>query len=263
MILDEILAYRKIQLENEKERISPDELENLLMQTSRTPKDFAKALKKDHLTVIAEVKKASPSKGVIQPDFHPVRQATSYQRAGAEAISCLTEEHYFMGNSDIFKRVRKAVQLPMLRKDFLFDPYQILEARVMGADAVLLIAAMLEKDTLKELYDLAKSLSMEVLVEVHNLPELEKAMVCNPKVIGINNRDLNTFQVDLNTTARLAEQLPKDAVKVSESGMATAEDFAMVRQMGADAVLVGETLMRSQNIAETLKGLRTPAGGRP
>lgn len=263
MILDEILAYRKIQLENEKERISPDELENLLMQTSRTPKDFAKALKKDHLTVIAEVKKASPSKGVIQPDFHPVRQATSYQRAGAEAISCLTEEHYFMGGSDIFKRVRKAVQLPMLRKDFLFDPYQILEARVMGAGCGAAVAAMLEKDTLKELYDLAKSLSMEVLVEVHNLPELEKVMVCNPKVIGINNRDLNTFQVDLNTTARLAEQLPKDAVKVSESGMATAEDFAMVRQMGADAVLVGETLMRSQNIAETLKGLRTPAGGRP
>ena len=186
MILDEILAYRKIQLENEKERISSDELENLLMQVSRTPKDFAKALKKDRLTVIAEVKKASPSKGVIQPDFHPVRQATSYQRAGAEAISCLTEEHYFMGGSDVFKRVRKAVQLPMLRKDFLFDPYQIVEARVMGADAVLLIAAMLEKEKLKELYDLAKSLSMEVLVEVHNLPELEKAMVCNPKVIGIN-----------------------------------------------------------------------------
>ena len=256
MILDEILAYRKIQLENEKERISPDELENLLIQVSRTPKDFAKALKKDRLTVIAEVKKASPSKGVIQPDFHPVRQATSYQRAGAEAISCLTEEHYFMGGSDVFKRVRKAVQLPMLRKDFLFDPYQIVEARVMGADAVLLIAAMLEKEKLKELYDLAKSLSMEVLVEVHNLPELEKAMVCNPKVIGINNRDLNTFQVDLNTTAKLAAQLPKDAVKVSESGMATAEDFAMVRQMGADAVLVGETLMRSQNIGQTFKELR-------
>ena len=252
MILDEILAYRKIQLENEKERISSDELENLLMQVSRTPKDFAKALKKDHLTVIAEVKKASPSKGVIQPDFHPVRQATSYQRAGAEAISCLTEEHYFMGGSDVFKRVRKAVQLPMLRKDFLFDPYQIVEARVMGADAVLLIAAMLEKEKLKELYDLAKSLSMEVLVEVHNLPELEKAMVCNPKVIGINNRNLNTFQVDLNTTAKLAAQLPKDAVKVSESGMATAEDFAMVRQMGADAVLVGETLMRAASPGEKL-----------
>ena len=256
MILDEILAYRKIQLENEKERISSDELENLLMQVSRTPKDFAKALKKDRLTVIAEVKKASPSKGVIQPDFHPVRQATSYQRAGAEAISCLTEEHYFMGGSDVFKRVRKAVQLPMLRKDFLFDPYQIVEARVMGADAVLLIAAMLEKEKLKELYDFAKSLSMEVLAEVHILPELEKAMVCNPKVIGINNRDLNTFQVDLNTTAKLAAQLPKDAVKVSESGMATAEDFAMVRQMGADAVLVGETLMRSQNIGQTFKELR-------
>lgn len=261
MILDEILAYRKIQLETEKERISPEELENLLMQTSRTPKDFRKALKRDRLTVIAEVKKASPSQGVIQPDFHPVRQAAAYQRAGAEAISCLTEEHFFLGSGEIFKWVRKGVQLPLLRKDFLFDPYQIVESRVMGADAVLLIAAMLEKEQLKQLYRLAKSLSMEVLLEVHNLPELEKAMACDPTIIGINNRDLNTFQVDLNTTARLAEQLPKEAVKVSESGMSTPQDLAMVRQMGADAVLIGQTLMESGDISQTLRRLRQGEGG--
>lgn len=257
MILDDILEKRKEQLLREIENIPREEMKELALQSKHENHGFCQALKKEGLSVIAEIKKASPSKGLIAEDFHPVETAKSYEKEGAAAISCLTEEYYFKGGSKYFADVRRAVSLPMLRKDFIFDDYQIYEAKVLGADAVLLIVSILEEEQLREFHQLAKSLSMDCLVEVHNEQELEKAIACECEIIGINNRDLRTFEVDLQTTQRIAKKLPYKAILVSESGMKTKEDMENVKNQGADAVLIGETLMRSQNLEETFRELRS------
>lgn len=258
MILDEIMAARKEQLAREQKRVSFAEMQQRAAQAlaRRTPVSLAKALRKSTLSCICEVKKASPSKGLICPDFHPVEIAKAYEAAGANAISCLTEEHYFQGSSEYLAAIRQEVQIPILRKDFIFDPYQIYEAAAIGADALLLIAAVLELEKLAALYQLAYSLGLEVLVEVHSREELEGIRGIQPRILGVNNRNLKTFEVSLDTVAKLKPYAPQDAVFVSESGIRNNADMKQVRALGADAVLVGETLMRSGDVAQTLHQLR-------
>ena len=255
--LDDIVEKRKEQLQREKDNIEPQDMKEMALNSKNKNHGFKEALKKSGLSVISEVKKASPSKGVIAEDFRPVEIAIAYEDAGAAAISCLTEEHYFKGGSKYFADIRAKVDIPMLRKDFIFDEYQIYEAKVLGADAILLIAAILSEEKIKEFYDLAKSLEIDCLVEVHNEKELKKVVACGCDIIGINNRNLKTFDVDLNTTSKLAPLIPYEAVLVSESGMKDENDMKNVKEQGADAVLIGETFMRSDNIKETMKQLRS------
>lgn len=257
MILDEIIAKRRIQLEKEIAAHSFYEVKAAAEKCGRNPISFKDALKGGgRLSVISEVKKASPSKGLIQPDFDPVKIAVTYEKSGADAISCLTEEFYFQGSSEYFKAIRAEVSLPMIRKDFIFDPYQIYEAKIMGADAVLLIAAVLDDAKLKEYKLIADSLGLDVLAETHSKEELDRVLAADFDIIGINNRNLKTFDVTLDTTAKLAGFIPDGKVIVSESGIKDNSDMKAVRSYGADAVLIGETLMRSGDIAATLERLR-------
>lgn len=264
MILDEIAAKTRERIEKRKQKIAPETIKAQAEKIAEKEKQqgkftfpFEQALKKNGISFICEVKKASPSKGVIAEDFRPVETAIAYEDAGAAAISCLTEEHYFKGGSKYFADIRAKVDIPMLRKDFIFDEYQIYEAKVLGADAVLLIAAILSEEKIKEFYDLAQSLDLDCLVEVHNEEELKKVVACGCDIIGINNRNLKTFDVDLNTTSKLAPLIPYEAVLVSESGMKDENDMKNVKEQGADAVLIGETFMRSDNIKETMEQLRS------
>lgn len=200
------------------------------------------------LALIAEVKKASPSAGTISENFDPVAVARKYEESGADAISVLTDEKFFQGHLSFLANIRKEVSLPLLRKDFIIHEAQIYEAVVAGADAILLIVAALEQKTLQHLLDTAHTYQLEVLVEVHNLEELERALEAGSRIVGINNRNLKTFEVDLRTTEKLSEEVDKEVILVSESGIVTAEDARQVRDAGADAILVGESLMRSDDV---------------
>ncbi|MEM6822551.1 MAG: indole-3-glycerol phosphate synthase TrpC [Verrucomicrobiota bacterium] len=206
-------------------------------------------------TLIAEVKKASPSAGVIDSGFDPLAQALIYQEAGADALSVLTDEKYFQGSLDYLKAIREKTMLPLLRKDFIVSPVQIYESVVAGADAILLIVAAMDRDQLNALYECARGFPLDILVEVHDLREMDVALDLGADMIGINNRNLKTFKVDLQTTAELAEEIPSDCLGISESGIKTAEDVAFCREEGIDCFLVGETLMRSDNVAETIEAL--------
>jgi len=254
MILDDIINERKHQLEREKALFSingADSLKNIRKAACliNTPaRDFKAALKKDGgVSVIAELKKASPSKGIIREDFVPVKIAAEYEKNGAAAISVLTEERYFMGHNDYLSSISEIVQLPVLRKDFIIEPFQIYHARILGASAVLLIAAALDLYTMTEFVKIAASLSLHVLAEAHNEEEAEKAMASGAGIIGINNRDLKTFKVDLAVTGRLIGMIGSEYVKVSESGIKTASDMKRLKAAGADAALIGETLMTDAN----------------
>jgi indole-3-glycerol phosphate synthase len=207
------------------------------------------------VAIIAEVKKASPSAGIIAADFNPLSQAREYARGGAHALSVLTDEKYFQGHLSYLKQIREQVELPLLRKDFIIHELQVYESVVAGADAILLIVASLDDPTLLALYDLAKACQLDVLVEVHDMPEMERALELGADMIGINNRNLKTFQVDLATTETLAEEIPNDTVAISESGIKTGEDVRRVRACGINAVLVGETLMRAKNVPEKIAEL--------
>jgi indole-3-glycerol phosphate synthase len=213
----------------------------------------------DSLAVIAEVKKASPSAGVISSSFDPVAVARGYEAAGADAISVLTDEVYFQGHLSHLSQVRREVSLPVLRKDFILDEIQIHEAAVAGADAVLLIVAALEQSRLVDLLDVATAFQLDALVEVHDLAELERALDCEARIIGINNRNLHTFTVDLRTTERLSQELPPDVVLISESGIRSGADAAKVRSWGADAILVGESLMRCEDVGGLLASFKASA----
>ena len=210
---------------------------------------FAEALKpgEGKLALIAEVKKASPSAGVIVESFDPLAAAKNYARAGVEAISVLTDKKFFQGDLSYLDLIREEVPQPLLRKDFTLDPLQIMEAAVAGADAILLIVAALEQDQLNSLLETAALYQLEALVEVHTLAELERALETPARIIGINNRNLATFEIDLSVTEKLSEEVPNELVLVSESGIRTAEDLARIRACGVDAVLIGEALMRGQN----------------
>lgn len=255
MILDDIAAKRKEQLSREMNAV-PFETVKRAVEQAPPPLDFKKALQKNRLSVIAEVKKASPSKGLICPDFHPAQIARIYETAGADAISVLTEEAYFQGSSAVLREVRAAVGIPILRKDFILSPYQIYEARAIGADAILLIAALLSTEELKEFKETADAFGLACLMEAHNEEELEKVLSAGAELVGINNRDLRTFRVNLDATARLARLVPPQCILVSESGVKSRSDFLAAENAGAKAVLIGETLMRSKDPTATLRELR-------
>jgi indole-3-glycerol phosphate synthase len=251
--LDEINATKL----DEIRRLEPhaDELRKAaLLRNDFRP--FRTALQRGNdVAIIAEVKKASPSAGIIAADFNPLSQAREYVRGGAHALSVLTDEKYFGGHLSYLKQIREQVELPLLRKDFILHELQIYESVVAGADCILLIVASLEESSLLYLYHQAKSCQLDVLVEVHNLAEMDRALDIGADMIGINNRNLKTFQVDLATTETLAEEIPNDTVAISESGIKTAEDVRRVRACGINAVLVGETLMRAKNVPEKLAEL--------
>ena len=256
MVLDRILAHSLLELEARKRSQPLAELcEAALGQPP--PLDFSSALRGDRVQLIAEVKRASPSKGVIRPDFNPVEIARTYADNGAAAISVLTETEYFQGSLDYLRDIRNALgsSLPLLRKDFICDPYQVYESRAYGADSVLLIVAILDPDRLKELLQLTHQLNMSCLVEVHNETELETALNSGAGIIGLNNRDLRTLAVDMAVTQRLRPLIPPDRVVVSESGIRSRSDIEKLRSWGVDAVLVGESLMSAPDIAARMKEL--------
>ncbi len=205
--------------------------------------------------VIAEIKKASPSKGVLREDFDPVAIARSYAQAGASCLSVLTDRDFFQGSEAYLQAAREACTLPVLRKDFTVDPYQVYEARILGADCILLIVAALGDATLRELYGLARELGMDVLVEVHDAEELDRALALGAELIGINNRDLRSFETRLETTLELLERIPEDRLVVTESGIHSSEDVRTMRDRGVNAFLVGEAFMRSPDPGEALRRL--------
>ena len=217
---------------------------------------FLSALKKPGISFICEIKKASPSKGLISPDFPYLKIAADYERAGADCISCLTEPEYFLGSDQIFREVRAQVSLPMLRKDFTVSAYQLDQARMMGANAALLIVSLLDEKTLEAYLERCEELGIAALVETHDGEEISRAVSAGAKIIGVNNRNLKDFSVDFENAARLRDRIPADCIYVAESGVKTPEDVRRLRQIGADAALIGETLMRSADPAETLDQLR-------
>jgi indole-3-glycerol phosphate synthase len=256
MILDEIVANKKQELEVSQRSLSLAELRRIAL-AAPPPVDFASALRGDGIKLIAEVKKASPSRGVICTDFEPVEIARIYASSGASAISVLTESKYFQGSLEHLKNIKTALgqTLPLLRKDFIFDPYQVCESRAYGADSLLLIVAILSPRQLVKLVSLTHQLGMECLVEIHNEAEVEIALKSQARVIGINNRDLSTFAVDINVTRRLRPLIPADRIVVSESGIKDRSDMEKLRRWGVDAVLIGEALMSAPDIATKMKEL--------
>jgi len=260
-ILDEILEHKRGEVESARATLPGDELARRAEAVAEPPRGFRAALAAGpRPRIVAELKRRSPSKGEIRPDFEPVDCARAYLEGGAAALSVLTDQHYFGGHLDYLEKVRRAVPLPLLRKDFVVDAYQLDEARVRGADAVLLIVAAFPgsagSDALAALRRRAVGLGLDVLVEVHDEAELEVAAGLGADLIGVNNRDLRTFEVDLGTTERLAARAPEGSVLVAESGIFTPQHIARLEAAGAHAFLVGESLMREPDIAEALGRLR-------
>ncbi|MBI5049239.1 MAG: indole-3-glycerol phosphate synthase TrpC [Deltaproteobacteria bacterium] len=259
MIIDEIVANKKAELDRLKTDFPVKGLiQGLKMRIKQLPptRDFAKAIKGKGIKIIAEVKKASPSKGVIKKDFKPVEIARTYEANGAAAISVLTEEKHFHGHIDYLREIKDAVSLPILRKDFIFDEYQIYESRAAGADAILLIASILEGKEINEFIDISRSLGMDCLVEVHDENELDKVLSTKAKIIGINNRDLKTFKTDVKNTLHLIPKIPNERIVVSESGINSYNDIDLLKRKGVHVFLVGEAIMREKDMGKKLKELR-------
>lgn len=259
-VLQKIVAAKKNRLSSAKYRNPLSEIKSLI-RGSEPPKDLAKALKNDNASIklIAEIKKASPSKGLIRADFSHIAIASIYDEKKVDAISVLTEEDFFQGRLEFLEDVKKIVSCPVLRKDFIFDEYQIFEARAKNADAILLIAAILELKQAEEYLHLASELGLSVLFEVHDFAELETALRVDAPIIGINNRNLKTLAIDINTTFELKKEIPGNRTVVSESGINTRDDVLRLEEAGIDAMLVGTSLMESQDIAgkiDALKGIR-------
>ncbi len=255
MFLDKIVAEKLDELEQRQKTIPLSELEAAIKEKP-SPLDLAAALKGDSLRLIAEVKRASPSKGVLSPELDPVRLARTYVQCGAAAISVLTEGRYFGGSGEDLEAIRHQFpDTPLLRKDFILKSYQLFESRAWGADAVLLIAAILNDTELEELLSLSHDLGMQCLVEVHNQEELKRALACDAKIIGINNRDLDTMAVDINVTRRLRPLIPPDRLVVSESGIKGRDDVQKLKGWGVDAVLIGEALVTADDVAAKIKEL--------
>ena len=256
-ILDTLADHARARTERNKGRVSFDEMKMLaLSMNADTGYPFEKALGAPGISFICEVKKASPSKGVIAAEFPYLSVAREYEAAGAAAISCLTEPDFFLGSDEYLREIAAAVKIPVLRKDFTVDPYMIYEAKVMGASAVLLICAILSDEELLEYGKIARALGLSALVEAHDEREVERALRVEKGIIGVNNRDLKTFTVDCGNSVRLRKLVPGDRLFVSESGIRTAEDIEVLRRNGTDAVLIGETLMRSPDKAAALRELR-------
>jgi indole-3-glycerol phosphate synthase len=255
VILEEILHSKWQELAQNQEETPLTKMEKLILDKI-PPIDLAQALQGEGISLIAEAKKASPSRGLLSPHFNPIELAVAYADNGASAISVLTEVNHFQGNLECLPEIKKALgpkRIPLLRKDFLFHPYQIYQSRAFDADAILLIVAILTDTELGDLLSLSHQLGMHCLVEVHDRAELEIAIQSGAKIIGINNRDLHTFTVDINTTERLCQLVPPDRIIVSESGIRDRSDIDKLREWGVDAVLVGEALVTATDVATKMK----------
>lgn len=248
MILDEIINYKKIEIEIRKKQKPISFLEKEIAK-KQAVREFLR--KSQEIRLIAELKKASPSKGIIREDFSPVKLAKICEEAGARALSILTEEKYFLGKLDYIPEVKKTVAVPILRKDFVIDEYQVLESRANDADCILLIVNILKPKILGKLLDLCHSLGMSAIVEVHSAAELD----VDSKIIGINNRDLRTFRVDIRNTERIISKIPKDKIIISESGISTRRDMEYLQGLGVDAALVGEAIMASPDAGAKVREL--------
>ncbi len=257
-ILKKIVARKVEEIAERSSKVSIDALKAQLDGAS-PPRGFVAAIKAKitagQAGVIAEIKKASPSKGVMRENFIPEQIAKSYEKGGAACLSVLTDVDFFQGGDEYLKQARAACSLPVIRKDFIIDPYQVVEARVMGADCILLIAACLEDEQMKSLAELANSLGMDVLIEVHDEEELQRSLPLNQALVGINNRNLRTFEVSLDTTLRMLEQIPADRIVVTESGIHSPEDVKLMREHSVNAFLVGEAFMRAEEPGERLAEL--------
>ncbi len=257
MILDKILATKRTEIVTDQQQVPLGELKRQVVDVEPV-RGFAAKLRQarvDGTAIIAEVKKGSPSKGIIRADFDPVAIASSYERGGASCLSVLTDEQYFYGSLDYLQQIRDVVNLPLLRKDFIIDPYQVYQARVAGADAILLIVSALEDQQILELAQLATELQLDTLLEVHDGAELERALVLPVDLIGINNRNLQTFETDLGVTEQLAGKIPANQVAIAESGIHSLADIVRLRQSGAGAFLIGESMMREGDVEGKLREL--------
>lgn len=260
MILEKIAAHTKKRIDDLKSVLSFEDIENIKKQALtlaiNKPFAFEKALKTKDIALICEVKRASPSKGIISEKFDYLTIAKDYENAGANAISVLTEPEFFKGSDLYLREIKKQVSIPVLRKDFTIDSYQIYEAKIIGADAILLICALLDTVRLKEFIKIADRLGLSALVEAHTEEEIHSALNAGARMIGVNNRNLHTFEIDMMTSIRLKKLVPDEIVFVSESGIRTTSDIDRLRQNGIDAVLIGETLMRSDDKKTMLEMLR-------
>lgn len=263
MILDELASLTIARIEKQKKEVSMEDIRREAeliaareMEVQEFDYPFEEALSKPGLSIISEVKKASPSKGVIAEDFPYLEIAKEYEASGADAISCLTEPDRFKGSDEYLKAITKEVTIPVLRKDFTIDPYMIYQAKVFGASAILLIAAILSDEELKNFYEIADTLGMSCLFEAHDEEEVERCLTAGARIVGVNNRNLKDFTVDINNSIRLRELVPENIIFVSESGIMVPEDVKALRENGTDAVLIGEMLMRSDSKSELIKSLK-------
>lgn len=255
MILEDIVEKRREQLTREKAEVTPDRMKKQALALGDKGHLLEKVLQERDFILITEVKKASPSKGIISDNFQPLATAKAYEEGGATALSVLTEEAYFQGSNEFLKEIARAVSLPILRKDFVIDSFQIYHARVLGASAILLIAGILSKVELVQFIEVADELGLDALVEVHTLKELRKAIAAGARIIGINNRNLKTFEVSLEKTLDLITKVPKGIPVISESGFYASEQVRLVREQGVRGILVGEALMKHGNITQGIKEL--------
>ncbi len=254
-ILEEICEKKKEHVVNKKSENSLADLKSIIKDQAPL-RGFLDSMKSaNDAALITEVKKASPSKGLIRADFNPKEIAQIYENCGAKCISVLTDEPYFQGHDDFLGMVKDAVEIPVLRKDFMVDPYQIYESRALGADCILLIIAALDISLARELYNIATELNMDVLVEIHNQEELEQAITLNPMMIGVNNRNLKSMKVDINTSHELSKKIPDNIYKISESGIGSNDNINALIKSGYSGFLVGESLMRQDDIAHAMRTL--------
>ena len=258
-ILETIAGRSRIRAAADKEKISPGRMKSLSEGAPANGEAFYEAIRKPGMSFICEVKKASPSKGIIDPVFDYLSIAEEYEAAGADAVSCLTEPEWFLGSDDIFRQIRQRIRTPMLRKDFAVDEYQIRQAKVMGADCVLLICAILDEETLARYLELCGSLGLAALTEAHDAQEIRMAVRAGARMIGVNNRNLKDFSVDFGNAARLRDLIPDGCLYVAESGVQKPSDLAALKQAGADAVLMGEALMRAPDKKALLSAMREAA----
>lgn len=255
-ILDQLADHARERTERAKKKVAPEEMERRALSLKRGDFAFEKALKKSDISFICECKRASPSRGLIAPEFPFLQIAGEYEAAGADGISVLTEPKWFLGSDDYLREIASAVSVPCLRKDFTVDAYMIYEAKLLGAAAVLLICSILERAQIAEYIDICDALGLSALVEAHDEAEVETALQAGARIIGVNNRNLKDFSVDTGNSRRLRALIPGDVLFVSESGVQGAEDVEKLREIGADAVLVGETLMRAVDKKKKLNELR-------
>lgn len=253
MMISRIIEEKKRVIEESKRKKPKDELLKEITNISVNSTFKKYVSRPHHINLIAEIKKASPSKGIIRGDFNPVKIAATYQAHGAAAISVLTDERFFEGKLEYIRMVKEVVSLPVLRKDFIIDEYQVYESVSCGADAILLIADLLSDGEMTDLYQLATSLGLDVLLEVHNEEDMDKAIATGGDIIGINNRDLHNFKVDLAMTQKLIRLIPAHKIKVSESGIKSYEDVMFLKSLGVNAVLIGEAFMEASDIAAKMR----------